>query len=167
MGDTAMKWYRVTKTIKGRRYHYLQRTFRVGNSVKTENKYIGPAGSSSRSRDPSPAPTYSGSTPLTPQDARRFFPSPATPTSTSDAGMDKVLQRRQQLIAQHAAGRITVATLERRLAANDAQYEKLAHRDTASQPDKVAQIFDSALKLIESASKPFHKPGKRSRKRQR
>jgi hypothetical protein len=36
-------WYRVTKKINGRLYDYWQRTHRVGKSVKTENKYIGPA----------------------------------------------------------------------------------------------------------------------------
>src|SRR5215475_6675621 len=37
------KWYKVTKRINGRLYDYWQRTYRVGKSVKTENKYIGPA----------------------------------------------------------------------------------------------------------------------------
>ena len=32
----------VIKTIKGNRYHYLQRTRRKGTRVFTENKYIGP-----------------------------------------------------------------------------------------------------------------------------
>jgi hypothetical protein len=36
-------WYKVTKRINGRLYDYWQRTYRVGKSVKTENKYIGPA----------------------------------------------------------------------------------------------------------------------------
>ena len=44
-----MPWYKVTKRINGRLYDYWQRTYRVGKSVKTENKYIGPAGSGSRS----------------------------------------------------------------------------------------------------------------------
>jgi hypothetical protein len=35
-------WYRVVKTINGRRYLYLQKTYRVGCSVKTLNKYVGP-----------------------------------------------------------------------------------------------------------------------------
>lgn len=39
MGD----WYRVTKKIYRRRYDYWQRTYRVGASVKTENRYIGPS----------------------------------------------------------------------------------------------------------------------------
>ena len=39
-------WYRVTKRINGRLYDYWQRTYRVGKSVKTENKYIGPSGKS-------------------------------------------------------------------------------------------------------------------------
>jgi hypothetical protein len=37
-------WYKVTKRINGRLYDYWQRTYRVGNSVKTQNKYIGPTG---------------------------------------------------------------------------------------------------------------------------
>lgn len=41
-----MDWYRVVKTIRGRRYHYWQKTYREGGKVKTLNKYIGPAGSS-------------------------------------------------------------------------------------------------------------------------
>jgi len=38
-------FYKVTKNINGRLYDYWQRTTRVGKSVKTENKYIGPASS--------------------------------------------------------------------------------------------------------------------------
>src|SRR5260370_28026256 len=38
-----MHWYRVTKRINSRLYDYWQRTYRVGKTVKTENKYIGPA----------------------------------------------------------------------------------------------------------------------------
>jgi hypothetical protein len=38
-----MNWYRVTKTIRGRKYDYWQKTYRVGRSVKTLNKYIGPS----------------------------------------------------------------------------------------------------------------------------
>lgn len=38
------KWYRCTKTIRGRKYDYWQQTYRVGRSVKTRNKYIGPTG---------------------------------------------------------------------------------------------------------------------------
>lgn len=37
-----MDWYRVVKTIKGRKYDYWQKTYRVGRHVKTLNKYIGP-----------------------------------------------------------------------------------------------------------------------------
>ena len=37
-----MEWYQVTKTIKGRKYLYWQKTYRQGDSVKTLNKYIGP-----------------------------------------------------------------------------------------------------------------------------
>jgi hypothetical protein len=38
-----MSWYRVTKTIHGRKYDYWQRTERQGKSTKTYNKYIGPS----------------------------------------------------------------------------------------------------------------------------
>jgi hypothetical protein len=44
-----MSWYTVTKTIKGRRYLYLQMTYRVGGKVKTKNKYLGPAHSAGAS----------------------------------------------------------------------------------------------------------------------
>src|SRR3954453_10415891 len=30
----GMRWYQVTKTIKGHRYRYLQRTYRIGKAVK-------------------------------------------------------------------------------------------------------------------------------------
>lgn len=40
-----MKWYVVTKRIRGRSYLYWQKTYRVGRSTKTLNKYIGPTGS--------------------------------------------------------------------------------------------------------------------------
>lgn len=39
-----MHWYRVVKTIKGHRYVYLQRTWREGKRVRTESRYVGPAG---------------------------------------------------------------------------------------------------------------------------
>src|SRR5271170_7899674 len=48
--EAQMNWYRVIKTIKGRRYHYWQKTYRQGKSVKTLNKYIGPMEGSGRSR---------------------------------------------------------------------------------------------------------------------
>jgi hypothetical protein len=40
-----MKWYMVTKTIHGRKYLYWQKTYRVGKSTKTLNRYICPADS--------------------------------------------------------------------------------------------------------------------------
>jgi hypothetical protein len=42
--------YRITKTIKGRRYIYEQRTWREGKHVRTESRYIGPADGRSRRR---------------------------------------------------------------------------------------------------------------------
>ena len=38
-----MGWYTVTKTINGRKYLYLQMTYRDGRKVRTKNKYLGPA----------------------------------------------------------------------------------------------------------------------------
>ena len=43
-----MEWYQVTKTIKGRKYLYWQKTYRAGSSVKTLNKYIGPGANTPR-----------------------------------------------------------------------------------------------------------------------
>src|SRR5689334_22865693 len=39
-----MGWYRVVKTVKGHRYLYEQRSWREGKKVRTESRYIGPAG---------------------------------------------------------------------------------------------------------------------------
>lgn len=38
-----MSWYQITKTVKGRRYLYRQRSFRVAGKVRTESVYLGPA----------------------------------------------------------------------------------------------------------------------------
>jgi hypothetical protein len=37
-----MRWYKVVKTINGRRYLYWQHTYREAGKVKTKNRYIGP-----------------------------------------------------------------------------------------------------------------------------
>jgi len=37
-------WYRVIKTIKGRRYAYDQRTWREAGKVRCQSRYVGPAG---------------------------------------------------------------------------------------------------------------------------
>jgi hypothetical protein len=42
--------YRVVKTVKGRRYLYEQRTWREGNRVRTESRYIGPLDDAPRRR---------------------------------------------------------------------------------------------------------------------
>jgi hypothetical protein len=60
-----MDWYRVTKKINGRFYDYWQRTYRVGKSVKTENRYIGPSSkggfaASAVSTTPEREPLYAG-----------------------------------------------------------------------------------------------------------
>jgi hypothetical protein len=60
-----MPWYKVVKTINGGRYLYWQRTYRVGKSVKTENRYIGPA--TARPPPTIASPTYSASAPDTPE----------------------------------------------------------------------------------------------------
>jgi hypothetical protein len=49
---TMGAWYKVTKRINGRLYDYWQRTERLGRSVKTYNKYIGPSGRTSMARSP-------------------------------------------------------------------------------------------------------------------
>jgi len=73
-----MRCYRVTKKINGRFYDYWQRTYRVGRTVKTENKYIGPAsfssrcspvGSSLNSTRAALSPEISLDAPRTPEDA--------------------------------------------------------------------------------------------------
>lgn len=57
-----MPWVRVVKTIKGRSYAYLQRSFRDGGTVRTESRYLGPADSaadmpaSGGSMEATPAP---------------------------------------------------------------------------------------------------------------
>ena len=50
-----MGWYQVVKTINGRKYLYLQMTYREGGKVKTKNKYLGRANGSSRSFAHGPA----------------------------------------------------------------------------------------------------------------
>lgn len=62
------KWYKVTKRINGRLYDYWQRTFRIGKTVKTENRYIGPARASVQ--------TISSKTELTLADALDDFFAP-------------------------------------------------------------------------------------------
>ena len=47
-----MEWYRVVKTINGRKYIYEQKTYRQGKQVRTLNRYIGPAGARSRFTSP-------------------------------------------------------------------------------------------------------------------
>lgn len=37
-----MGWYRVEKVVQGRRYVYLQRSYREGGKVRTESRYLGP-----------------------------------------------------------------------------------------------------------------------------
>lgn len=45
-------WYRVIKKINGRRYAYLQRTWREGKHVCTENEYLGPVDGSPGPKEP-------------------------------------------------------------------------------------------------------------------
>ena len=42
--------YIVIKTIKGRQYQYLQRTYRQGGKVRTETVYLGPVNGGGRRR---------------------------------------------------------------------------------------------------------------------
>lgn len=41
--QSGMDWYRVIKTIRGRRYVYLQKTWRAGVRVCCQSRYMGPA----------------------------------------------------------------------------------------------------------------------------
>lgn len=41
--QSGMDWYRVIKTIRGRRYVYLQKTWRAGARVRCQSRYMGPA----------------------------------------------------------------------------------------------------------------------------
>jgi hypothetical protein len=45
-----MGWYVVIKTVKGRQYRYVQRTWRENGRVRTENKYLGPIHGALRTR---------------------------------------------------------------------------------------------------------------------
>jgi hypothetical protein len=40
--SVAMEWYRIIKTVKGRRYYYRQKTWREGKRVRTKSEYLGP-----------------------------------------------------------------------------------------------------------------------------
>jgi hypothetical protein len=55
-----MGWYRVIKTVKGRRYEYLQRSWREGKKVRTESRYIGPAGDGNATARPPQASDFDG-----------------------------------------------------------------------------------------------------------
>lgn len=48
-----MGWNRVVKTVKGRQYAYLQRSFRDGATVRTESRYLGPVNGSEAAGRPS------------------------------------------------------------------------------------------------------------------
>ena len=59
-----MSWYSVTKTINGRKYLYLQMTYREGRKVKTKNKYIGPATGGFGGGAPADLPTATEGKPI-------------------------------------------------------------------------------------------------------
>ena len=78
-------WYRVTKKIHGRFYDYWQRTYRVGKSVRTENRYIGPS-STYMPRTVAPQVEISSPTrPYTPEEAIAFI----TPFTAQLRGKDR------------------------------------------------------------------------------
>jgi hypothetical protein len=79
-----MEWYRVIKTINGRRYLYLQKTYRVGQSVKTLNKYIGSAAAAGHGV---PMPSFV-------EQMRQRFPSPITdkPFSSKERKEDEKIR---------------------------------------------------------------------------
>jgi hypothetical protein len=107
-----MRWYRVTKTINGRKYLYWQRTKRIGRRVKTENKYIGPAAayatvrSSAAASPPHPivttpaprtAPTFSATAPTTPEHAKDYF-QPGSAIDKKKPGNIRELNRERKAI---------------------------------------------------------------------
>ena len=62
-----MPWVRIVKTVKGRPYAYLQRSFRDGATVRTESRYLGPAGSAADVPAPSGELSETASPPLIPK----------------------------------------------------------------------------------------------------
>lgn len=107
-------WYRVTKRINGRLYDYWQKTYRVGGSVKTLNKYIGPAGSASTagpavpttSLHPSSAgrtlsktsATYSSTAPYTPEAAKEHFKPAAAITPRKPMNIRELNRARKSIL---------------------------------------------------------------------
>jgi hypothetical protein len=91
-------WYRVTKRINGRLYHYWQRTYRAGKSVKTENKYIGPVANCSVSA-PS---TYSTTAPTTPEDVMVQYFSPNAPDERERGNIRKLNGEKKAILRNEA-----------------------------------------------------------------
>jgi hypothetical protein len=55
-----MPWYQVIKTINGRKYLYLQMTYRENGKVRTRNKYLGPSSGGFGKGAPSNLPIAEG-----------------------------------------------------------------------------------------------------------
>jgi hypothetical protein len=87
-------WYRVTKKIHGRLYHYWQRTTRVGKSVKTENKYIGPA----EGRPALGPSTFSASAPMLPEDVMGQYFSPKTSDNRKSGNIAKLNREKKRIL---------------------------------------------------------------------
>jgi hypothetical protein len=84
-------WYKVKKRINGRLYYYWQRTQRVGGSVKTENKYIGPASGSALA-----ASVYSATAPETPERVLPRIAPFGNPQTESQHVMAKIMERERR-----------------------------------------------------------------------
>jgi hypothetical protein len=84
-------WYKVKKRINGRLYYYWQRTQCVGGSVKTENKYIGPASGSALA-----ASVYSATAPETPERVLTRIAPFGNPQTESQHVMAKIMERERR-----------------------------------------------------------------------
>ena len=101
-------WYRVVKKVKGRRYAYLQRTWRKGKTVHTENQYLGPVDGAERASEPrARAGEHTG--PAGPRiayhGARNGLDGPiqASPEGTFGPGFYLTTQKRAAEYARHTA----------------------------------------------------------------
>lgn len=161
-----MRWYQVAETINGRKYLYWQRTYRVGKHVKTLNTYIGPAGLVSATPRTTPASACSPFAPMVPEDAKDCFtPVPPEARTATDLDIDKILERRQCIVAQFSSGHISRATFERRMRANNEQYDKHARGDDLAVPQpllKIETFLTATGSLIRQTRKRLRKGLKRT-----
>lgn len=111
--------YRVVKWVKGIAYEYEQRSFRVGNQVRTESVYIGPAagGNLHSLQSPTSHPTTPDNTlsSPSPSKARRLsLQKPATSSSSAPLVLKVDVSRyRMSVLGLQAEHRRLAARLER------------------------------------------------------